>query len=132
MNTVVQESASTANMKAYFKTHDIKFVAEDAVFIDMATGERYTGKTEIENMLHHIYHIAFDAKATTDNYIITEDKAMIEGLFIGKHIGNFAGIEATHKDVSVPLCVTYSLEDGLIKEAKIYMPVNVMMGQLQS
>lgn len=131
MNSVIEKSTTKANMESYFKTHDVKYVAEDAVFINMATGERHQGKDDIANMLNYIYHVAFDAKASIDNYIITEDKAMIEGFFVGKHIGNFAGIEATNKEVNVPLCVTYSLVDGLVKEARIYMQANVMMEQLQ-
>ncbi len=130
MDNVIEKTRSQANMEAYFSTHDEKYIAEDAVFINMATGERHQGRDEIANMLHYIYHVAFEAKASIDNYIITEDKAMIEGFFVGKHIGNFAGIEATNKSVNVPLCVTYALEEGLIKEARIYMQANVMMEQL--
>lgn len=132
MNDVIEQSTAKENMEAYIKTHDLKYVAEDAVFINMSTGEKHHGKEEIGNMLHYIYHIAFDAKASIDNYIITEDKAMIEGFFIGKHISNFAGIEPTNKEVKVPLCVTYSLNNGLIKKAKIYMQANVLMEQLQA
>lgn len=132
MNSVMQDSSTTSNMEAYFKTHDVKYIAEDAVFINMATGERHQGKADIENMLHYIYHVAFDATASVNNYMITEDKAMLEGFFTGKHIGNFAGIEPTNKNVNVPLCVTYSVENGLIKEARIYMQVNVLIEQLHA
>jgi hypothetical protein len=31
----------------------------------------------------------------------------VKGDFVGKHIGEFAGIPATGKDVRVPLCVVY-------------------------
>ena len=130
MNSVMHESTTRSNMEAYFKTHDVKYIAEDAVFIDMSSGDRHQGREDIAKMLHYIYHIAFDAKASVDNYIITEDRAMIEGLFVGKHIGNFAGIEATNKSVNVPLCVSYTLEKGLIKEARIYMLANVLIEQL--
>lgn len=128
----MEHSSATANIEAYIKTHDVKYVADDAVFINMATGDRHHGKDDIGRMLHYIYHVAFDAKATLDNYIVTEGKAMVEGYFIGKHISNFAGIEATNKDVKVPLCVTYDIENGLIKQARIYMQVNVMMEQLKA
>ncbi len=119
------------NMQAYFNSHDVQYVAEDAVFINMGSGERTEGREAIGQMLHYIYHIAFDAKAEYTNSIITENKAMVEGVFTGKHIGEFAGIPATNKMVSVPLCVTYTLEKGLVKEAKIYMLGDVMMQQLQ-
>lgn len=119
------------NMEAYFNSHDVQYVADDAVFINMGSGERTEGREAIGQMLHYIYHIAFDAKAEFTNSIITENKAMVEGMFTGKHIGEFAGMPATNKMVSVPLCVTYILEKGLVKEAKIYMLGDVMMQQLQ-
>ena len=118
------------NLLAYFETHDVKYVAEDAVFKNLSTGEVYTGRAEIGGMLHYIYHVAFDAKAEKTNHIITEDKAVIEGHFKGRHIGELNGLLATNKEVDVPLCVTYDLKDGLIQEARIYMLTDVMMKQL--
>jgi predicted ester cyclase len=120
------------NMQAYFSTHDVQYVAPGAVFIHMGTGQRSEGRMAIGEMLHYIYHVAFDAKGEITNSLVTEDKAMIEGFFTGTHIGEFAGIPATHKKVNVPLCVTYDLKDGLIHEARIYMLGDVMMQQLQS
>ncbi|MDP9229328.1 MAG: ester cyclase [Bacteroidota bacterium] len=124
-------SKTQTNMEAYFKTHDVQYVAEDAVYINLATGEETCGREAVGEMLHHIYHVAFDAKADVTNYIITEDKAMFEGFFTGKHVGEFAGMQPTNKEVRVPLCVTYDLKDGMIKTARIYLLVNVMMQQLQ-
>ena len=117
-------------MLDYFATHDIKYIAEDAVFKHLSTGEEYKGKAEIGAMLHYIYHVAFDAKAVLKNYIITEDKALVEGDFQGKHIGEFAGIQPTFRDVNVPLSVSYDLKDGLITRARIYMLDSVLMQQL--
>lgn len=130
--TLQKEALTPAqkNVLAYFETHDVKFIAEDAIFKNLNTGETHKGRTEIGAMLHYIYHVAFDAKAEIKNYIITEEKALLEGLFKGKHIGEIAGIQATGKQVNVPLSVSYDLKDGLIKEARIYMLTDVMMQQL--
>jgi predicted ester cyclase len=130
--TLQKEALTTAqkNMLAYFETHDVNYVAEDAVFKNLNTGEMHKGRTEIGAMLHYMYHVAFDAKAEVKNYIITEEKAEFEGLFKGRHIGEIAGIQPTNKEVSVPLCVTYDLKNGLIKEARIYLLADVMMQQL--
>lgn len=130
--TLQKEALALAqkNMLTYFETHDVKFIAEDAVFKNLNTGEIHKGRTEIGAMLHYIYHVAFDAKAEIKNYIITEDKALLEGLFKGKHVGEIAGIQATGKQVNVPLSVSYDLKDGLIKEARIYMLTDIMMQQL--
>lgn len=120
------------NMRDYLRTHDARYVTEDAVFINKATGERIEGREAIGQMLNYLYHIAFDAHAETTNVLVTEEKALAEGLFMGKHIGEFAGIPATRKIVSVPLCASYTMENGLIKEARIYMMNDVLMKQLQS
>ncbi|HEY0751419.1 MAG TPA: hypothetical protein VGD26_09690, partial [Chitinophagaceae bacterium] len=90
----------------------------------------YKGKAEIGAMLHYIYHVAFEAKAVLKNYIVTEDKALVEGDFQGKHIGEFAGVQPTFRDVNVPLSVSYDLKDGLITKARIYMLDSVLMQQL--
>jgi steroid delta-isomerase-like uncharacterized protein len=120
------------NMRDYLRSHDARYVTDDAVFINKATGERFEGRESIGKMLQFFYHIAFDAHAEPSNVFVTEDRAVAEGLFMGKHIGEFAGIPATGKIVSVPLCVTYNLENGLIKEARIYMMGDVLIRQLQS
>ena len=124
-------SKTKDNLEAFFKTHDAQFVAEDAVFINLAIGEETKGREAIGNMLHNIYHVAFDAKAEIKHQVITENSALLEASFKGRHIGEFAGLQATNKEVDVPFCVSYDLKDGLIKEARIYMLVNVMMQQLQ-
>ena len=121
-----------AKMEAYFKSHDTAYVAEDAVFHNMSTGEETKGKAAIAGMLHYIYHVAFDAHADVQHTMVTDKHAVLEATFKGKHIGEFAGMKATNKEVKVPLCVTYDLNDeGLIKEARIYMLGDVMMKQLR-
>ena len=118
------------NMLDYFQTHDVKYVAEDGVFRNMNTGETYTGRAEVGGMLHFFYHVLFDARAEMVNYIITEDKAMVEGRIVGKHIGEMNGIPPTGKEVNFPICVTYYLKDGLIQEAHIYSANEVLLQQL--
>jgi hypothetical protein len=129
---VQNETLSTTeqNLLAYFETHDVKYVTEDAKFRNLSTGEVHTGRAEIGAMLHFIYHVAFDAKAEVRNYFFTEEKAVLEGFFKGRHIGEIAGMPATNKEVDVPFSVAYDLENGLIKEARIYMLFSVMMEQL--
>jgi hypothetical protein len=124
-------SQTRQNLKNYFETHDVKkYVAEDAVFRNLSTGETYTGHAEIGGMLHFIYHVAFDAKGEPRNYIIEDNKAVVEAYFKGRHIGEIAGFKATNKEVDVPMCIVYDLKDGLIQEGRIYMLGEVMMNQL--
>ena len=118
------------NMLDYFATHDLRYIAEDAVFRNMSTGETYRGRAEIGGMLHYFYRVAFDARAETTGHFIGENTAMVEGFIRGKHTGEFAGIPATGKEINVPMCVTYQLKDGLVQKAHIYLMNDVLLRQL--
>jgi steroid delta-isomerase-like uncharacterized protein len=123
-------NAARENVNAYFQTHDTKYLTEDAEFTDLTTGQVTTGREAIGKMLHHIYHEAFDAHAEIVNTVVTENKAVLEATFTGKHIGEFAGVAATGKDVKVPLCVVYELSGDKIKRARIYLLGSVLFQQL--
>ena len=109
---------------------DLSMMAEDVVFTNMATGEEHRGVEGVRKMLDHVYHEAFDATAETRNRIYAENRAVLEGEFVGTHIGSFAGIPATRREVRVPLCVVYDLENGKISRGRVYMQVPVLLRQL--
>jgi hypothetical protein len=125
-------SQAQRNIQAYFNTHDVQYVAEDAVFTHMGSGDKFEGREAVGQMLNYMYHVAFDAKAKVINTVISEDNALLEARFQGRHIGEFAGLQPTNKEVDVPFCVSYDLEDGFIKHARIYMLGDVLMKQLSS
>jgi hypothetical protein len=120
------------NMRDYLRSHDARYVTEDAVFIDKATGKRFEGREEVARMLQLFYRVAFDAHTETTRLFVSDEYAFSEGLFMGKHIGEFDGIAATRKLVSVPVAVSYILENGLIREASIYMMRDALLRQLRS
>jgi steroid delta-isomerase-like uncharacterized protein len=109
---------------------DLSMMADDVVFTNMATGEEHRGVEGVRKMLDHVYHEAFDATAETRNRIYSEDRAVLEGEFVGTHIGTFAGIPATRREVRVPLCVVYDLVNGKISRGRVYMQVPVLLRQL--
>lgn len=117
-------------VEPYLQHHDASRLAPDVVFHDMSTGDRYEGREGVGQMLHVIYHVAFDARAETHRLIVGAGAAAVEGDFVGRHTGEFAGIPATGREVRVPLCVTYAVAERGITEGRVYMPVNVMMAQL--
>ena len=109
---------------------DVSMMAEDVVFTIMATGQENHGREAVQGMLNYFYHIAFDAKAITHVTLIGDNNAMVEGDFVGKHIGEFAGIPATGKDVNVPLCVVYDLVNDQIKHGRVYFETPALLTQL--
>ncbi len=119
-------------MQRYFDAQhgDVSMMAEDVVFTVMATGQENSGREAVLGMLTYFYHVAFDATALTRLTLFGENNAMVEGDFVGKHIGEFAGIPATGKDVRVPLCVVYDLENDQIKRGRVYFEMPALMAQL--
>ena len=125
------ESTRQVMMKYFNSEHsDVSMMAEDVVFTIMATGQENHGRQGVMGMLNYFYHVAFDATATNNVLLFGESNAIVEGEFIGKHIGEFAGIPATGKDVRVPLCVVYDLENGQIKRGRVYFEMPALMQQL--
>jgi steroid delta-isomerase-like uncharacterized protein len=125
------ESTQTTMMRYFNSEHgDVSMMAEDVVFTIMATGQEHHGREGVMGMLNYFYHIAFEATANTRTVLFGENNAMIEGEFVGKHINEFAGIPATGKNVSVPICVVYDLENDQIKRGRVYFEMPALLQQL--
>ncbi len=112
------------------KHSEISLMAEDVVFTIMATGQEHRGREGVAGMLAYFYHVAFEATASIEVFLCDEKKAVVETAFIGKHVGDFAGIYATGKDVRVPLCVVYDLVNNQIKRSRVYFEIPALMQQL--
>ena len=109
---------------------DTSILADDVVFTSMNTAEEDRGPEGVLGSLNYIYHVAFDARFELRNLIVDGGIGAAEADFVGEHIGEFAGIPPTHKNVRVPLCVVYKVEDEKIKRARIYFEMPAMLEQL--
>jgi predicted ester cyclase len=133
---VIEQRMSIQETRAvlmpYLESHhsDVSAMARDVVFRNMATGEEARGPEAVLAMLNFFYKVAFDADAETRNVVIGEGIGVVEGLFVGRHVGEFAGIRATGKEVRVPICVIYELRDGEIVEGRVYFETPALLAQL--
>lgn len=121
-----------AAMERYLASEhsDVDMMTDDVVFTVMATGQEHHTPQGVLDMLNYFYRVAFDATAKTQVTLFGDDHAMFEGLFVGRHVGEFAGIPATGKEVSVPLCVVYDLEGDRIKRGRVYFEMPALFAQL--
>jgi len=109
---------------------DVSMMAEDVVFTHMATGAEHHGPDGVLRMLDYMYRQAFEATAEIRTRLCGESQAVLEGEFVGRHTGEFAGVPATGRSVRVPLCVVYDLEGDRIKRARVYLEMPVLMRQI--
>ena len=136
-NSKGEESMSVESTRAamtkYFQSEhgDVSMMADDVVFTIMATGQEHRGRDGVMSMLNYFYQIAFDATAVTKNVIFADQQTLVEGDFVGKHIGEFAGIPATQKKVRVPIAVAYDLEHDRIKRGRVYFEMPALLQQLK-
>jgi len=125
------ESTRETMLRYFSSEHsDSGMLAEDVVFTIMATGDEHHGREGVLGMLKYFYHVAFDATADTRLTLFGEANAVWEGYLVGRHIGEFAGIPATGKEVRVPLCVVYDLANDQIKRGRVYFEMPALLQQL--
>lgn len=117
-------------LEAYATEHDTSFLAPDAVFHDVASGYDYVGREAIAGMLHHVYHVAFEARAEQVRTVVAEGAAVLEAVLVGTHIGEFAGVPATGREVRIPLVVSYRMAGGQVQEAYVYLLVTTFLDQV--
>jgi len=119
-------------MNRYWESdhQDVGMMADDVVFTHMATGDEHRGPDGVRRMLDYMYRQAFDATAEIRSRIFGESQAVLEAEFVGRHIGEFAGIPGTGRAVRVPFCVVYDLEAGRITRGRVYFEMPVLMRQL--
>ena len=109
---------------------DLGMMDDDVVFTTMATGEEHIGREAVGQMLHHMYHVAFDALAVTRTLVADESHAVLEAVFVGRHIGEFAGVPATGREIRVPLCVMYDIRNDVVFRARVYFEVPAFLAQV--
>lgn len=126
----VEETGQVFMRYAESQHSDVSMMAPDVVFRVMATGQEFRTPEGVLGMLNWFYHGAFEARAETKNTLVGEGIAAVEGDFVGRHIGEFAGVPATGKDVNVPLAVWYGLRDGQIVEGRIYWETGAFLAQV--
>jgi steroid delta-isomerase-like uncharacterized protein len=119
-------------LEQYAASHheDLSMMADDVVFTTMATGDKAVGRDALHEMLHHVYNVAFDAHAETRAVIVDDSHAVLEATIVGRHIGEFAGVPATGKDVRIPLCVVYDFRDGKIAHGRVYFEIPAFLAQV--
>ena len=119
-----------AIMERYWAGHASDTITEDADFTDVASGRTWHGRNAIIDMLQTHYEGVFEAEFTPDATYIADGAAAVEGRFVGTHVGTYAGIEATGKEVDIPLAVFYTVGPEGITSGRVWFMVNRFLDQV--
>jgi predicted ester cyclase len=94
--------------------------AADVTLDVVGSGQTGQGRAAVEGMIRFFHEQAFDARPDVKRLIVEGDRAVIEADFVGRHIGEFAGVAATGRHLRVPYSVVYDLDGGRITALRIY------------
>jgi predicted ester cyclase len=108
-----------------------RFFADDIRFEVVGTDQRLQGAESAEQAIRFLHEIAFDAHPEIVNVVVDDGGAAAEAMFVGTHIGDFAGIAATGNAVRVPYSVFYDVDAGTITALRIYMPMDQLLAQVR-
>ncbi len=107
-----------------------RFFAPDVRWTTMETGDQVVGRDAVRDFIVGFHTVAFDAHPQLVDMVAGDGTAFLEARFVGRHIGDFAGVPATGAEVDVPYCVAYAVAGGHITELRAYMPILAMRAQL--
>jgi steroid delta-isomerase-like uncharacterized protein len=108
------------------------FFAEDVQWTTMETGESISGIDAVRDFIIAFHRHLFEASPELGMLICGDGVAALEATFVGKHIAEFAGVEASGAQVRLPYSVFYELDAGKIKALRAYLPVSSLVEQLRA
>lgn len=104
--------------------------SDDVVVTLVGTGQGAEGPEDAGAWIDHLHTVAFDARPELKSMIVDDGQAAAEFDFVGVHVGEFGGIAATGREVRVPYSVVYDLRGEKISAVRIYLSMDLLMGQL--
>jgi predicted ester cyclase len=107
-----------------------RFFADDVLWTTMETGEQVRGREAVRDYIVALHTVAFDARAVPRNTVVGDGVAVFEADFVGRHVGEIAGVAATGRDVKVPYCVVYDIQGDRIAALRGYLSLTDLMEQV--
>ncbi len=107
-------------------------LAADCVFVDTGTGERWGGHAEV-GAYYQAWWTAFDNHVSTEvRHFPAPDLAIVETRWTGRHVGAFWGIEATGRQIDVPVLIKVPIRDGLMAGEEFFWDRLSLLDQLHA
>jgi steroid delta-isomerase-like uncharacterized protein len=104
---------------------------DDITWTTVGTDQELQGRQPVRDFISWMHTQAFDAHPKVKTLIVGDGQAALEADFVGTHTGEFLGMPATGKSVQVPYCVVYDLRDDKIAAVRSYLPMDLLLEQLE-
>ena len=96
----------------------------------LGTDPNTTGPVYDKQTNDFFHREAIETRPEVMTLVVASDRAVAELDFVGEHTGEFSGMAATGREVSVPYCAVYDLEGEKIKALRLYFLMDTLLRQL--
>ena len=107
-----------------------EFFADDIVVTMVDVGQEIVGRDAAEAAIVDFHQVAFAAELEIRSFIAGPGITYAEVVFGGTHTGDFGGIPATGREVSVPYAVVSELSSDQITSIRLYGPTSGLIQQI--
>lgn len=107
-----------------------RYLTEDVVWTTMETGDEVRGREAVSDLIVALHTTTFRANPRLRNLVVSDGIAVFEGVFVGTHTGEFAGLPATGRSVELPYTVVYDVTEDGIAALRAYLSVAALRERL--
>ena len=107
------------------------FFSDDVLWTTMETGDQVRGREAVRDFIVALHTQAFHAAPEVKRFVVADEVAVLEAVFVGTHAAEFAGIPATGRQVRLPYAVVYDLRGDTITTLNAYFPISALVNQLR-
>jgi steroid delta-isomerase-like uncharacterized protein len=108
------------------------YLSDDVLWTFMESGEEVRGREQVRDLIVNLHTQAFKATPELRSLVVGDGVVALEALFNGTHVGDYEGVPATGRTVSLPYAIFYTIEGDRITEFRAYWPTKALVGQLQA
>jgi ketosteroid isomerase-like protein len=107
-----------------------QFFAPDVVWTTMESGEQVHGRGAVRDHILGTHSRSFDGHPELVGLVTGDGVAMLEAVFLGRHVDTWEGVPATGREVRMPYAMAYEIAGGFITALHAYFPTAAMRAQL--
>jgi steroid delta-isomerase-like uncharacterized protein len=108
----------------------LETLCDDPVYKVMATDEKYQGKEEVANFYRGLFEGVPEAGFELINVFVGEEGVVEESILRGQHRGTLFGLEATNREIALPLTIVFPMLNGQILGERLYFDLATLARQL--
>jgi steroid delta-isomerase-like uncharacterized protein len=108
----------------------LETLCDNPVYKIMATNEKYEGKEEVANFYRGLFEGVPEAGFELINVLVGEEGVVEESILHGRHRGLLFGLEATGREIALPLTIVFPMLNGQILGERLYFDLATLARQL--